>query len=266
MKEKIAKHTFYLMLILLGIFSIPNESHGAPDGDGLAADIRRVSSTTMEFYMPPSEDHPILEDNGEKYYATYSVSGKVVDENGEPLIGVNIRIKDTNQGTSTDFDGLFTLEYSDENAILIVSYIGYQTQEIMLSGISEIEVTMISDSQLLGEIVVVGYGTQSRKSLTSSISTINPKELTSVPSTSIGNNLGGRASGVMIKQSSGEPGSDGAAINLRGLGTIGSSAPLTVVDGIPRGFQDLNPNDIAEITILKDAAAVAPYGVAGANG
>src|SRR5690606_24348346 len=170
MKEKIAKHTFYLMLILLGIFSIPNESHGAPDGDGLAEDIRRVSSTTMEFYMPPIKDHPKLEDNGEKYYARYSVSGKVVDENGEPLIGVNVQIKGTNNGTATDINGQFSLSDIDAQAILVVSYIGYQSQEVGLKGQTNLTIIMQEDAQTLDEVVVVGYGTQRKENVIGSVS------------------------------------------------------------------------------------------------
>lgn len=196
----------------------------------------------------------------------FSVSGTVTDENGDPLIGVNIQVKGMNTGTATDFDGHFTLEDIDDNAVLVVSYIGYQTQEIPLAGKSTVSIVLVSDSQLLDEVVVVGYGTQKKTSVTASVSSMGGEEIAKIPITDISNSLGGRLAGVVTKQTDGEPGRDGSRINIRGISTIGSSAPLLIVDGVPRSFQQLDQNSIESITVLKDASAVAPYGVAGANG
>src|SRR5690606_21704925 len=178
----------------------------------------------------------------------------------------NIQVKGTNMGTSTDIDGQFTLDDIDENAVLVVSYIGYQTQEVSVAGKSNLSIVLLSDSQLLDEVVVVGYGTQKKTSLTSAVSSIGGEEISSIPITNISNSIAGRLSGVITKQGSGEPGVDGSNIYIRGISTIGSTQPLLIVDGVPRNFQNLDPNSIETITVLKDAAAVAPYGVAGANG
>ncbi|MBY5957198.1 TonB-dependent receptor [Membranicola marinus] len=196
----------------------------------------------------------------------FSISGTVTDESGEPLIGVNVQVRGTNKGTSTDFEGNFTLEDIDENSVLMVSYIGYQTQEIPVAGQTFLTISMTSDSQLLDEVVVVGYGTQKKTSLTSAVSSMEGKEVNSIPVTDLSNAIGGRLSGIIVKQASGEPGLDGSNIYVRGISTIGSTQPLLIVDGIPRNFQNLDPSTIETFTVLKDAAAVAPYGVAGANG
>jgi TonB-linked SusC/RagA family outer membrane protein len=195
-----------------------------------------------------------------------TINGRVVNESGESLIGVTILIKGTDNGTATDLNGNFRLEDVEENAVLVISYIGYLTQEITVGNKSALTVTLIEDSQNLEEVVVVGYGTQKKTSLTSAVSSLKGEEIASVPLTNLGNSLGGRLSGIIVKQNSGEPGRDGSNIFIRGISTTGSSQPLLIVDGIPRDFQQLDPNSIESFTILKDAAAVAPYGVAGANG
>src|SRR5690606_35375800 len=195
-----------------------------------------------------------------------TINGRVVNESGESLIGVTILIKGTDNGTATDLDGNFRLDDVEENAVLVISYIGYLTQEITVGNKSELTVTLIEDSQNLEEVVVVGYGTQKKTSLTSAVSSLKGEEIASVPLTNLGNSLGGRLSGIIVKQNSGEPGRDGSNIFIRGISITGSSQPLLIVDGIPRDFQRLDPNSIESFTILKDAAAVAPYGVAGANG
>ncbi|WP_236974302.1 SusC/RagA family TonB-linked outer membrane protein [Membranihabitans maritimus] len=195
-----------------------------------------------------------------------NIAGKVVSAVGEPLIGVNILVKGTDQGTATDFEGRFSFDDIDEQAVLVISYIGYQTQEISVAGKTNITITLLEDSQTLDEVVVVGYGTQKKTSLTSAVSSMEGDEINSIPVTDLSNSIGGRLSGVIVKQASGEPGVDGSDIFVRGVSTIGSTQPLLIVDGIPRSFQNLDPNSIETFTVLKDAAAVAPYGVAGANG
>lgn len=197
---------------------------------------------------------------------TFSVEGKVVDQEGEPLIGVNIQVKGSNKGTATDFDGNFILEDIDENAVLVISYVGYQTQEIPISGQSNIEIVMTSDSQLLDEVVVVGYGTQKKINVIGSISTISNDEIKSSPVSRVSNSLAGRLSGAIIQQPSGEPGNDVASILLRGQSTLGNNNPLIVIDGIAeRDLNSLEAGDIENISVLKDAAA-AIYGARAANG
>lgn len=150
--------------------------------------------------------------------------------------------------------------------MLSFSIMGFKTTELPTAGRSTVDVsleTLVSD---LDEVVVVGYGTQKKASLTAAVSTMKGEELTSLPTTNLSNNLGGRVSGVIVKQTTGEPGKDGSNIYIRGVSTTGSNQPLLIVDGVPRSFQKLDPNSIESFTVLKDAAAVAPYGMAGANG
>ncbi len=200
----------------------------------------------------------------------FSVEGTVVDELGEPLIGVNIQVKGTNKGTATDFDGNFSLSDVDENAVLVVSYIGYQTQEVSVAGKSNLSITLTSGSQLLDEVVVVGYGTQRKSDVTGSVASISQKELVDRPVVNIGQALQSKVSGVqVVKQGAGYPGSN-PIIRIRGTNSINSNSdPLFVVDGIigvSNALRNINPQDILTMDILKDASATAIYGTRGANG
>lgn len=196
----------------------------------------------------------------------FTVEGKVVDQDGEPLIGVNIQMKGSNKGTATDFDGNFILEDIDENAVLVISYVGYQTQEVSIAGKSILEIVMASDSQLLDEVVVIGYGTQKKATLTGAISNTRGEELRKVPSINFSNAFAGKLPGLTVVTKSGEPGSDNSTFRIRGENTLGNNNPLVVIDGIPnRDMNRLNPGDIESITVLKDASA-AIYGAQAANG
>jgi TonB-linked SusC/RagA family outer membrane protein len=196
-----------------------------------------------------------------------TVTGKVTSsENGEMLPGVNVLIKGTTVGTVTDADGNYSLALEGTEGTLVFSFIGYLTQEVSNDGRSTIDLTMMPDVQTLGEVVVVGYGTQKKASVTAAISTLKGTEIASTPTTNLSNSLGGRISGVIVRQTTGDPGRDGSSIYIRGISSTGGTQPLIIVDGIPRDFSQLDPNTIESLTILKDAAAVAPYGVAGANG
>ena len=207
---------------------------------------------------------------------TFSISGTVADQDGEPLIGVNIQVKGTNKGTATDFDGRFTLEDIDENAVLVVSYIGYQTQEVPVAGKTSLNITLVSDSQLLDEVVVVGYGTQKKSDLTGSVGTVKAEELQKRPVSSLNQGLSGRITGVDVASNSGRPGGR-AKIRIRGSSSVSvSNDPLYVIDGVILNAENLqngsspidylNPNDIASIEVLKDASSTAIYGARGANG
>ncbi len=194
-----------------------------------------------------------------------SIRGKVSDEKGEGLPGVSILVKGTQQGTITDENGNFQLDAS-EGAILVLSFVGYETREVRIGAETFLSLSMKVDQKSLEEVVVVGYGTQKKTSVTAAVSSMKGEEIANVPVANMSNSLGGRLSGVIVKQGSGEPGKDGSSIFIRGISTTGSTSPLLIVDGIPRSFQQLDPNSIESFTVLKDAAAVAPYGVAGANG
>lgn len=195
------------------------------------------------------------------------VMGKVIDKvTGEGIPGVSVKVKNSSQGVVTDANGNFSIHTSDDNAILQFSYVGYDIQEISVKDRAIKVVKLQPDTKNLNEIVVVGYGKQKKTSLTAAVSTISTTEIAQKPVVNLTNSLVGRASGLIITQSSGEPGFDGSRIYIRGIGSIGGSQPLFIVDGVPRDFSRFDPNIVETISVLKDAAAVAPYGVAGANG
>lgn len=196
------------------------------------------------------------------------VKGRIVDASGEPVIGATILEKgNPGNGTVTDFDGNFTINVAAE-AILQVSYIGYQEQEISTAGKTSINVVMREDTQQLEELVVIGYTVQRRESLTGSLQTISTEKLKNITTPSVENMLNSKAPGVYVAPGSGQPGSVGTVV-IRGKSTVnGSTDPLWVIDGVIVGNSSgsLNPADIETMTILKDAASTAIYGSQGANG
>ncbi len=195
-----------------------------------------------------------------------TVKGKVTDSStGEALPGVSVKVKGSTIGTVTDLNGNFTIQAPD-NATLIFSYIGYNPIEVAVGGRTSLTIRLKAATNNLNEVVVVGYGTQKKTSVTAAISTLKTADIAQKPVVNLTNSLVGRVSGLISTQGSGEPGFDGSGIQIRGVGSIGGSAALLIVDGVPRDFSRLDPNTIATLTVLKDAAAVAPYGVAGANG
>lgn len=195
-----------------------------------------------------------------------TITGTVVDSNGEAIIGANVVVKDNAEiGTITDLDGNFRLSNVPENAKLVISFIGYNTQTINVKG-SILKITLEEDSQMLGEVEVVAYGVQKKVSVTGAISSVNGSELTKTPTGSVSNMLSGQMAGLTTVQYSGEPGSDAASIFVRGQATFNNSSPLIQVDGVERDFNEIDPNEIESISILKDASATAVFGVRGANG
>jgi TonB-linked SusC/RagA family outer membrane protein len=195
-----------------------------------------------------------------------TVRGKVTNQaNGEIIPGVTVTLKGSQTGAITDANGNYQLKAPSDGSLIFTS-IGYETTEIPIQDKTTINVKLKVTDKNLSEVVVVAYGTQKKTSITAAVSTVNTTEIESKPVVNLSNSLIGRASGIIATQGSGEPGVDGSNIQIRGAGTTGNTQPLYIVDGVPRDFTRLDPNSIATITILKDAAAVAPYGVAGANG
>jgi TonB-linked SusC/RagA family outer membrane protein len=214
-----------------------------------------------------------------------AIRGKVTSaEDGQGLPGVNVLLKGSSVGTTTDAGGNYSLTVPDKGGILVFSYIGYTTEEVPVSNQATIDVALVPDIQSLGEVVVVGYGTQERKDVTSAITTVKGKDIQNIPVTSVDAVLQGRAAGVQVVQNSGAPGNE-VYVRIRGNGSLfGENRPLYVIDGVPMnniaagqqpleaGGQrittqnDINPNDIASIEILKDAAAAAIYGSRAGNG
>ncbi len=197
---------------------------------------------------------------------TIKVSGQVVDQSGEPLIGATVRVKGTQVATVTDIDGNFQVEASSD-ATLVVSYLGYQDLEVAVRGRANIgQIQLSSDDFTLDQVVVVGYGVQKKADLTGAVSIVNADELKRVSHSNISSMLEGKVAGVQIT-TDGQPGAD-PNVRIRGLGTFGSTAPLYVIDGVPMGttIRDFSPNDIETIQVLKDASAGAIYGSRAANG
>ena len=196
------------------------------------------------------------------------VKGKVLDGKGDPLGGVSVLVKGTTTGVSTDVNGAFTINVPDGKSILVISYVGFEAQEVSVSGQSSVVITMVAANSQLTDVVVVGYGTQKKVTVTGSVATVKGAELEKAPTLNLSNSLAGRLPGVNAIQSSGEPGYDGSAIQIRGTNTIGNSSAMVVIDGVPDragGLERLNPADIESVSVLKDASA-AIYGVRGANG
>jgi len=209
------------------------------------------------------------------------VSGTVLDERNEPIIGVNVVVKGTTEGSITDYDGKFSLEVPS-NAVLQFSYIGYIPVEVTIGNQSVLNIRMVEDSQAIDEVIVIGYGTVKKSNLTGAVSSVKTTEIQQTPMTSIDQGLVGRASGVQVTQSSGMPGAV-ASIRVRGSSSLqGGNEPLYVIDGFPvysgtgfgetggkvqmSGLSTINPSDIESIEILKDASATAIYGARAANG
>lgn len=196
-----------------------------------------------------------------------NVTGVVVDASGVPLIGVNVLEKGTTNGTITDFDGKFTLNVSSPNAKLVISYIGYVSQEVLAPKNGELKVVLKEDTETLEEVVVVGYGTQKKANLSGSVSSVDSEQLQNRPIQNVSSGLQGLMPGVTITGTNGAPGMDSGNIRVRGTGTLNSASPYILIDGVEsEAMGDLDPNDIASISVLKDAASAAIYGSKAANG
>lgn len=194
-------------------------------------------------------------------YAQKAIKGTVTDANGDPLMGVTVLVKGTSNGVSTNMDGNFSIQ-AKNGETLKFSYIGMVSQEVKIAGNGLIKVTLKENDTKLDEVIVVGYGKQKKSSLTGAVSAINGEELLQAPSTNVSQLLGGKIPGISSLQTSGEPGLDQASLRLRG-----SIYGVTyIVDGVPREINDIDPNDIASISALKDASAAAIYGLQAAGG
>ena len=202
----------------------------------------------------------------EEMFLNKTISGKVTDEGGLALPGVNVLVKNTTIGTITDSEGAYSLSVPDDATTLVFSYVGYLAKEVVLADSPVMNVILMPDIETLSEIVVVGYGIQKKVNLTGAVGTVTSENIAARPVTNVQELLQGKTPGLNITNNSGAPGS-GASINIRGTSTIGgSSGVFVIIDGVPGNIFTLNPNDIESISVLKDAASAAIYGSRAANG
>lgn len=235
--KRVLVSTSLMMLLTGGAWAVPTE--GATSG------VNAVTSITQQHK---------------------TIKGVVKDATGEPVIGANVIVKGSTIGVITDLDGNFTLEVP-ANATLQISYIGYLPQEIKVGNQTSFNIELKEDTKTLDEVVVVGYGVQKKVNLTGSVSSVNFEEQAkSRPVTNVSSALAGLSSGVQVMQTSGRPGDDGASIKIRGVGTMNNSEPLVIIDGMEGTLDAVNPQDVDNISILKDAASCAIYGARAANG
>lgn len=199
-------------------------------------------------------------------FAQQIIKGRVTDSKGESLPGATVIVKSSSIGTVTDANGNFSLTNTNSGAVLVISFVGYTSQEIRINGQSGITVILVEESIGLGEVVAVGYGAQKKESVVGAISQIETQSLLRSGVVNVTNAIAGKLSGVLTIQQTGEPGNDDSEIIIRGLSSWNGSSPLVLVDGVERDFRDLDPNEIQTVSVLKDASATAVFGAKGANG
>ena len=230
-----------------------------------------VSMTTQGATTPPvspSQAKAIANSlQSQQNNGKFKITGNVADNNGEPIIGASVVVNGTKNGTVTDIDGNFTLVSTSETPTLNISYVGFDTQNIKVRPGQTIKVTLKENAQSLEELVVVGYGSQKKVNVIGSIATVDSKSLEARSASDVSNMLTGQMSGVTITQTSGNPGQDGGTIRVRGVGSFGATpSPLVLVDGMPGSLSDITPDEIENISVLKDASSAAIYGSRAANG
>lgn len=194
-----------------------------------------------------------------------TIKGTIVDAAGVPIIGANVKVKGTTNGTITDLDGNFTLKVS-ANTTLEVSFIGYVTVEIQTGNNASLSITLQEDTKVLDEVVVVGYGTMKKKDLTGAVAAVKGGDLAARKTTNLSSALQGAISGVMVTRNNNAPGAAAGSIKVRGVTTIGNTDPLVIIDGVPGSINDVNPNDVESMSVLKDAASSSIYGSRAAAG
>nr|MQY78020.1 TonB-dependent receptor plug domain-containing protein [Bacteroidota bacterium] len=239
-----------VLLLLVGIFQVyAGSSYSQAARLSLDLQGTTVQNVLSEFVDVDLQPQEIV------------VTGKVIDEDGNPLPGVNIVIKGTMTGTITNADGNYSIEVDDPNATLVFSFIGYITQEAEIAGREAIDITFALDVFGLEEVIAIGYGTQKRTTVTGAVSIMKGETIEKTPVANISSALSGRMAGISMRPDGGEPGDDNPDIYIRGVATTGENAPLIVVDGIIRNnINQIDPAIIESMSILKDASAVAPYG------
>ena len=207
----------------------------------------------------------VLASPSEAFGQSMTVSGTVFGTDG-PEVGVVVTVVGGGNNSITDQDGHYSIQVPDYNSLLDFSLLGYKDQRVSVQGRTVLNVRLDEDRTSLDEVVVIGYGTQRKEFVVGSVSQVSSKDLLKAPVTNVQNMLAGRLSGMTTIQQTGTPGDDSARLLVRGFSTFNDSSPLMLVDGVEMPMSQLNPNDIASVTVLKDAATAAVYGVKAANG
>jgi TonB-linked SusC/RagA family outer membrane protein len=237
---------------------------------GLQVENKRLGDVLDETLAPMNIMYRVVDNNILLYSkdgqaVPVRVSGKVTTAKGETLPGVSVKVKGTSIGTTSDINGNYSITVPDNNAVLVFTYIGFNTREVAWKGSERLDVVLQESAESLGEVVVVGYSSQRKKDLTGSVSIVNVGEMIKQPTASVNNLLQGQASGVTVL-GSGQPGEE-PQVRIRGVNTFGNNNPLYVIDGVPtQNISDLNPNDVESMQVLKDAGAASIYGSRASNG
>ncbi|GHB86654.1 hypothetical protein GCM10007390_47870 [Persicitalea jodogahamensis] len=250
-----------------GYTILPSQKAKSASVDALEPRIREGQKTTIEL-LDGRPGQPLLS-NLLPTLVSIQVTGHVLDETtSEALPGVSVLLRGTQSGVTTDANGRFTISVPDKNAVLVFSYVGFVKQEVTVGNTTSLNIQLKADTKSLEEVVVVGFGTQKKINATGAIASMGTKELVQSPVANVSNSLVGRLPGLFATQGGGEPGNDASKLRIRGVGTFsGNTDPLTMVDGIQiDNINNIDPNEIESVTILKDASSTAVYGIRGANG
>ena len=249
-----------MSLVLLFVFTFQIQAENR-----LSNELKNeIKSSETIFYSKEKKDNLITKLSVDNTQQSKTITGTVVDKEGEPIIGANIIIKGSSTGTITDYDGNFSLNLTND-VVLRISYIGYLEQEIQTAGKQNFEIVLLEDTQTLDELVVVGYGYQKKVNLTGAISQVSSDDIAVGSSANVTSSLQGLMPGLNIQVNSGDPTAK-PDINIRGFNSINGGSPLVLVDGIEGDMSRVNPNDIENVTVLKDAASAAIYGARGSFG
>lgn len=265
--SEIEKQTDYLFVYNVNEVNLKRNVKVNAQNKSVAEVLNKVFEGTDIYYAMEGKNIMLMSKakDGEAAQQANKVTGIVKDANGEPVIGANVTVRGQSIGTITDIDGRFVLD-APKDAVLQITYIGFTSQDVKIGNKKEIVVTLTEDTETLDEVVVVGYGTQKKVNLTGAVGNVSMKDIGDRPITNAGNALQGTVSGVYALQKSGQPGADGAVINIRGVGTLNNSDPLVLIDGFPGSMSDVDASDISSISVLKDAASASIYGNRAANG
>ena len=264
--SEIEKQTDYLFVYNVNEVNLKRNVKVNAQNKSVAEVLNKVFEGTDIYYAMEGKNIMLMSKakDGEAVQQANKVTGIVKDANGEPVIGANVTVKGQSIGTITDIDGRFVLD-APKDAVLQITYIGYVSQEVKVFGKKELNVVLKEDTETLDEVVVVGFGTQKKVNLTGAVSSLSTDELEGKPIANVLEAMQGTTPGLVIQQGTSTPGSV-PSINIRGLNTMNNNDPLVIIDGIEGSLANLNPADIEQVSILKDASATAIYGSRGANG